>query len=298
MRTTTEQSYRKALLRVLIHLQRYLDDPVDHAELSEIAGFSPFHFHRIFSGMMGESVSDHIRRIRLERAAGRLVLSDESVTQLAFEAGYESLEAFIRIFREMFGCSPTQFRKRRRRALYPSHPTGIHYRPSGELKNIRSIESGGNIMEVNIVDLEPMEVLFVRHTGPYHTVGASWEKLCGWAGPLGLLGRNTKFIGLAYDDPMITPPEKIRCDVCITLDHKVNPVGEFGVQTIPAGKYAMALHRGPYENFNDTYKSICGEWIPKNGKRIKSLPSIEIYLNHPDQTKPEDLLTEVYIPIE
>src|SRR5687768_6412389 len=102
MRRDTEQSYQERLLKVLVHIQDHLDEPLRLDALASIACFSPYHFHRIFTGMVGEPVHEHVRRLRLERAAMRLRGTDISVTELAFEAGYETLESFIRAFRSLF----------------------------------------------------------------------------------------------------------------------------------------------------------------------------------------------------
>jgi len=69
MRAETEQSYKERVLRVLMYIHSHLDETMSLEDLAGIAHFSPFHFHRIFRGMTGESVKEHIRRLRLERAA-------------------------------------------------------------------------------------------------------------------------------------------------------------------------------------------------------------------------------------
>ncbi len=95
---------------------------------------------------------------------------------------------------------------------------------------------------------------FVRHTGPYNECGAAWEKLCSWAEAKGLFGPNTQLLGLCYDDPEVTPPEKIRYDACLTIDTDVRPEGEVGVQEIPGGRYAVTLHQGA---FGETGRYLC-----------------------------------------
>ena len=80
MRAITLQDYKRRLLRVLVHIQQHLDDGLELPELAGLASFSPYHFHRIFKGMVGESVKEHIRRLRLERAASQLKLGVAPVT--------------------------------------------------------------------------------------------------------------------------------------------------------------------------------------------------------------------------
>src|SRR5262245_60431909 len=106
MRTTTQQDYEQRILRVLLHIQSHLDHALDLDELASLAHFSPHHFHRIFRGMVGEPVMEHVRRLRLERSAFQLKTTSRPVTQIAFDAGYETHEAFTRAFRAMFRESP------------------------------------------------------------------------------------------------------------------------------------------------------------------------------------------------
>ena len=84
MKRATREDYRQRIQRVLGHLQTHLDEALVPADLAQIACFSPHHFHRIFRGMVGESVMQHVRRLRLERAALRLKHGDRSVTAIAF----------------------------------------------------------------------------------------------------------------------------------------------------------------------------------------------------------------------
>ncbi|MGZ4813538.1 MAG: helix-turn-helix domain-containing protein, partial [Terriglobales bacterium] len=90
MRAVTLQDYKRRILQVLAHIQQHLNDPLSLDELAALACFSPYHFHRIFSGMVGESVKEYVRRLRLERAAGQLKLGSASVIEIALDAGYES----------------------------------------------------------------------------------------------------------------------------------------------------------------------------------------------------------------
>src|SRR5215471_3560234 len=131
MRDTTIQDYQSRILKVLVHIQKSLDSPVSLEELAAIASFSPFHFHRVFRGMVGESVKEHVRRLRLERAAHRLRFTGKPVTELAFEAGYETHESFTRAFHTMFGESPTEFRNNHRAVAHGATPSGVHYAVDG-----------------------------------------------------------------------------------------------------------------------------------------------------------------------
>lgn len=294
MKESTQKLYETRLLRVLVYIQRNLDEELPLEDLARVAHFSPYHFHRIFRGIVGESLQEHIRRLRLERAAQRLKHSDRRVLEIALEAGFQTHESFTRAFRAVLGCSPSEFRSANG---VPVQSPGIHYRDDGDLQTA-SMFSGGTMMDVKIERLESLHVAFVRHVGPYHEVHEAWEKVCARLGKEGLIGPESRFVGVCYDDPEVTPPEKIRYDACVTVGDDFTPEGEVGVQTLPGGEFAVVTHTGPYERLNQTYAALFGQWLPHSGRELRSEPSLEFYLNDPEGTDPEDLLTDIYAPLE
>src|SRR5215831_10466062 len=100
---TTLRFYKQSMLRVLVHVQSHLNEPLALEELARLACLSPHDFHHVFTAMVGEPLASHVRRLRLERTASRLKLTDVTVIQIALEAGYETHEAFSRAFRKNFG---------------------------------------------------------------------------------------------------------------------------------------------------------------------------------------------------
>ncbi len=298
MSSETEKTYQERMLRVLMHIQQHLDEALRLEDLAAVAHFSPYHFHRIFRGMVGESVKAHVRRLRLERAAHRLKFSDQAVTAIAFEAGYEAHEAFTRAFRAMFDDSPSGFREARRDIPCKQSPSGVHYVEGASLAGFEALGSGETAMQVRVERVEPMRAVFIRHIGPYDAVGPVWQKLYGWAFPRGVVGLKTVAAGVAYDDPDITPPERIRYDACLVVDQPVEPEGEIAVQQIGGGDYAITRHVGPYEKLGDSYAQLCGGWLPGSGRELRSAPALEFYRNSPMNTAAEALITDIFFPLE
>jgi AraC family transcriptional regulator len=283
MRNATAASYHERILRALVHIQARLDEPLALDELAGVACFSPCHFHRVFRALTGEGVYEHVRRLRLERAAQRLKLQEQPVTDLAFEAGYESHEAFTRAFHAMFGMSPSDFRSSRQQ---PPEPRG--YQPPDY----------GAPPPVEVKTLPAQPIVFLRHVGPYDQVSATWSRLAMWAGMRGLIGPASRFLGVSWDDPGITPPDKLRYDAAITPARAIQPEGEFGVTELAGGEYAMLLHKGPYEKLSESYRLIFGAWLPGSGRELRDVPCFEHYLNSPQTARPEELLTVIHVPVE
>ncbi len=290
MKQDTLQDYQERMLRVLVHIQQNLDQNPTLAELAGLAHFSPFHFHRIFRGMIGESLHAYLRRLRLERAAFRLRTSDDSILRVALLSGFESHAAFSRAFKSQLGLSPSDWR-----LIPPEDLPVLESTPTGKIF-LKS--RGESKMEVKIVKEENMRVAFVRHTGPYEQCGSAWEELCSFLGPRGFLHNGPRFIGLSYDDPEATAPENLRYDACVVVDDRFQPEGSIGLQILEGGTFAQAVHQGPYENLKNTYAALLGEWLPQSGREFKVDPTREIYINHPENTAPEDLVTEIYLALK
>jgi AraC family transcriptional regulator len=127
-----------------------------------VACLSPFHFHRIFSAHVGETVTAHVRRLRLERAAARIAFTGDSITDTAMGVGYETPAAFARAFRERFGMSPSEFRDQKRTTI----PAFTENSPVRETI----------VMKPEMREFAETRVLFVRKTGAYSDAAtAAWE---------------------------------------------------------------------------------------------------------------------------
>jgi len=108
---------------------RRLDESTDGNALARDAHYSRFHFQRVFRQTTGETPSNCRRRLRLERAAHQLLQGDRSVTEIAFESGFDSLEGFSRAFRKAAGVSPSHFRRIQLVSWFFPTPNDIHYDP-------------------------------------------------------------------------------------------------------------------------------------------------------------------------
>ena len=291
MKASTEQDYYQRMVRTLVFIQEHLDDDLELDQAAAVAAFSRFHFARIFRGLVGETLNEYIRRLRLERAARNLKQRDEPITQVALEAGFETHESFTRAFGAMFGISPSAYRAAHKPA--PEAASGTHW---DDLSSYHPPDYGeGPPPEVK--ELAPVQVVFLRHVGSYSQVGATWGRLMAWAGMRGLLGPGMKMFGIVHDDPDVTPEDKVRYDAAVAVSRPVSPEGEFGVMELAGGRYAVVTHRGPYEELGKAYQRIYGAWLPRSGYELRDVPAFEQYLNSPQTAQPQDLLTLIHVPL-
>ncbi len=264
---------------VLDYVNENLQKNMSLRELAKVASVSEFHFHRLFQAYTGETLQEYIRRLRLEKAAIDLKYTKEEVTKIALRAGYETSASFGKAYKKYFKMSASEYRKENS-ILFPS---------SLDLKK----------MKAEIRKIAERKVVFARETGPYaRSAMRAWERLIPFCIKNSLFEENSQYIGVYYDDPTVTDPEKLRAEACVTLDKEVTPTDGLAVKVIPAGKYAVFLHEGPYDKLIDTYQDIYGKWLPTTKEELRDMPSEELYLNEPSKVKPEELLTEICIPLK
>jgi AraC family transcriptional regulator len=105
--------YHESINNVLNHISAHLDGDLSLETLAGIAHFSPFHFHRIFKDVVGQTLNQVVNRARLEHAA-KLMRSDPRLRALdaALRCGYESAAGFSRAFKKQYGLSPRQWDRR------------------------------------------------------------------------------------------------------------------------------------------------------------------------------------------
>ena len=299
MRPHTRSFYGQAVQLAIELIVGNLDDALDLATLASRAGLSAFHFHRVFRGMVGETPLELSRRLRMERAAWRLTHNHCAITDVAFDAGYETHEAFTRAFRSCYSTSPSGFRLRKHPRIELAAACGVHYDKAGPVPAFLPRDSGGQTMDVQIKEMPELRVGTVRHVGPYNQIPLAFERLgaiVGSAGP-SLRAAGASMIAIYHDDPDSTPPDQLRSDAAIVVPEEVRLPEGLVEQRLPAGTYARALHVGPYEQLGDAWARFMGEWLPASGRRVGEGSSYEIYLNDPTKVAKQELETEMYIPL-
>ncbi len=273
--------------KVLDHIDRQLDGPLDLATLAEVANFSPFHFHRLFAAWMGETLGDYLRRRRVEVAAMRLAAQPRSsVLNIALSVGFGSAEAFTRAFNNRFGCSPTAWRAQQaaqrrangnpgqansKRSQVPAPLLSEH-----EVSRTQRMET---IMNVKLVDRQPATVAYLRYLGPYgEPLSLFWQNTYyPWAATNNLLDRPR--YGVSHDDPGITAGERCRYDACAEVDPDFVASGGALKATIPGGKYAVLGFKGSAEQVGGAWAALLRDWLPSSGLQLDARPCFEYYPN-------------------
>jgi AraC family transcriptional regulator len=282
-RTTTQSDYAERLDRVFRWLADHLDDTLDLARLADVACLSPYHFHRVYRAMQGETAADTVRRLRLHRAAVELITGELPVPRVARRAGYGSQEAFTRAFKAAYGVPPARYRA----SFVPAQST-----------HTREDAMDTTTYDATITTRPAIRVAALRHQGDYQSIGSTFERLMAMAAGQGLLGADTRSFGIYYDDPSATPVNALRADACVVLPEGRTPAGDLQVREIRGGRYAAVHYVGPYAELERPYKWLYGTWLAQSGEEPADAPTVEAYLNDARTVPPTQLETEIWLPLK
>jgi AraC family transcriptional regulator len=294
----SRSEYTARFHRVLEHIDRHLDEPLELDTLAGVANFSSFHFHRLFTAWMGETLGEYMRRRRLELAAQRLVAQPRlQVLQVALSVGFGSTEAFARAFKNRFGSTPSAWRS----AQVSNRDQLKRNRNQASAAAPRNHESAMNhaleaSMKVKVIDREPATVAYLRHVGPYgKPLSDFWmNTVAPWMETNGLLGQPR--YGISHDDPGITAPEKLRYDAAVEVPADFVGAGQHMKTVIPGGKYAVLHFRGTLAEVGAAWESMLRDWLPGSGMQLDSRPFFEYYSNDV-KYEPGVIECEICIPI-
>ena len=278
-------NYEKQLQKVTKYIANNLDENLTLDQLSDIACFSKYHFHRLFTANIGLSLQQYIRWLRLKRAAHQLIVEqDKSIINIAINAGFESHEAFTRVFKQTSGVTPKAFRLLKDWSAWKNPPYCLP-------------KEGNKKMNIEIKDIKARRLAVIEHRGNPDHVGNSVNKLMTWAQnqALDLKPKPGEAFGFAYDDPKTTAPEDFKFDLGITVPEAVKLDGEVVEKRLPAGRYAVTIHKGSRENIDTAVYDLYKNWLPQSGETLADLPCVFCYYNFDHEVAETELLTECWL---
>ncbi len=307
---STQQEYARRINCVLDYINDHLAEEMNLEMLAEIAMFSKYHFHRIFNAFLRETLTDYIRRIRLEKSANLLLFDrGKPVLDIALECGFSSQANFAKAFRKHFNITPSGMR-----ASFDFRKIGKTERNNGKVsgkyfEQIAGVHSSVLqqplyeriiAMHVEVKTLPTYTVAYARHLGAYSptTIGPVYDKLCAWAGPRGLINEKAAFIGLSWDNPEITPPEKCRYDACITVPEDTAVTGDIGKMTIQGGEFAVLRTEIVNSNFQDPWNQLFMEWLPNSGYQPDDKPCMELYVKEEKSEAGSTMIVDLCLPVK
>lgn len=278
-----KRNYEARLRRVLEYIYEHLGDDLSLDDLANVAAMSRFHWHRVFHAMTGETPAEAVRRLRLLRAANALVLEEAPIADIAARHGYNNLASFTRAFTTALGQPPAAFRAR-----------GVQI-----ASDLRTNRCGTSMYPVTIEELAPMRAAGVPHCGRYADIGRAFQRLGATLAARNLFAQVREMFVTYHDAPGSKPDADMRAHVAVAIaDGFPLSLEGFDYFEVPGGKYAVLAHKGAYATLASAYSWLYGQWLPQSGEEPRDAPPVEVYVNDPRVTAPDDLRTNICLPLK
>lgn len=274
--------YETRIKRVVQYIFDHPEGDLSLDALADVAAMSRFHWHRVFHAMTGETCAQAVRRIRAHRAACWLVQTDWPVAQIAKRAGYDNVQSFARLFRAQYGMTPNAFRRAGR-----ADPQSVTFR-KGDM-TMHTFETR---------DLPEMRLAALSHQGDYAKIGHAFQSVAVTFNTQNLWPHARGMVGVYYNSPTETPEPELRSHAGIRVEAGIDMPEGLNEVTLPAGRHIVVTHKGPYSGLAAAWDTLYSTILPQQDVLPANSAPFEIYLNDPMNTAPEDLITEICVPLQ
>lgn len=270
------------------YIVRNLDAELKLENVAQVACFSPFHFHRVFRSLLGETLQQFVKRLRLERALYLMSHApDRSLTDIALDCGFSSSSDFSRSFKTRYGTAPSEFDVAHYRASKRKdfEATMASYENGPSLPRLPAGENPDNF-QATIRTLPARTVAYIRALNPFDpdsgAVLNAVHRLMAWADERGI--GNNPWLGYMWEDPEIVALEDCRYDVAVVIDESTfdfKPEGEIGRYRFPPMQVADIPIRGDIRKEQRAIDWMYGTWLPRSGFIPDDQPAFEAWHGRP-----------------
>lgn len=290
MKPDTRNAYARRIDAVLARLQSAIvagDDLPDLTELAAVAHLSPFHFHRVWRALTGETVGATVGRLRLARALQLLGDADAVVGDVAMAVGYGTPQALSRAFRDRFDASPAELRAdpARRAALL----AGLESPARDAVERVP--------LQVEVVSVAPFEVVALRNRGAFADLDQAYGALFEWAAASGVVDAIIGLHGIPHGDHRDVPPADLEFDCAIRLSVPAQPAAPLQCLLLEGGEYARVRHVGSYDRLEDVVDRVLADWLPTSGRSLRDAPIRFEFLDDPEAVPEALLRAYILVPL-
>lgn len=270
-------------LQKIQHIVKYIEENYHRTilieELEEVGCYSYRNLHRIFQNIFKESLGAFQKRLKLENGYKKLIYTSDTITDIAYAVGFESLQAFTKSFKKQFSISPSEARTKKAEVF----------------NDFISQYTKNTHIAHEIIYLKPLRIFYRSiKTSNYDNgeIDEQWDKIDAMCGNQ----KDIRYFGIIVDQPLITTAKHCRYEAGITYEAQSKT---FSSKYIFGGKYIKYIHKGNYSTIEDTYRLIYKDWFFRSKVEFDNSPVIEQYvINNYNAEKEEDYLTEILFPIK
>jgi AraC family transcriptional regulator len=275
-----ENLYIQRINAVIDHVRENLTEDLSLETLARVAGFSPFHFHRLFKSITAETLNDMVMRLRLERAAALLRSTPElSITDAAFESGFKSVSVFSRVFKRQYGLNARQWDRQSPLKNNSKNGQVLASFPRYTLEKLSDFAKQDEF-EVHIRSLPEQRLAYIRVYDSYSKfsrVSDAYYSLVRWYQQRDGKLEDTTLYGMSQDDPEVTPLRLCRFDWCLRVPADWQAEGNVNMMTFPACRVAIIRCLGGIEQEYKALQYLFRYWFPRSRFQPANLPGMEIY---------------------
>lgn len=294
--------YAARVNRAIDHVVAHLDQPLRLEDVAAVAWFSPFHFHRVFRTLMGETLQQFVKRLRLERALWMMSHAPQrSLTDVALACGFASSSDFTRSFKQRYDVPPSRFdldawRTRSREALDGTIDDATRH-------HLTRLQPGENPdgFAVSLQDVPPRTMAYIRVLDPYGGDGPTeaYQRLMRWAEERGVA--ENRWYGYQWDDPEIVALPDCRYDVAVEADDAALEAlaldSEVGRFDFPAMQVAELEVRGGIDLVMRALDWLFRTWLPHSGLVPADQPCFEAWRGRPFAHGTEHFEIDIHLPV-
>lgn len=232
--------------KVLYYIDEHICEELTYECLAEKFGYSAFHFHKIFSSVTELSITEYIRKRRLTIAHNKLCKTTETVADICYSVGFNSIQTFNRVFKETFGMRPLEAREKQAKITYRSVEEIITgYLKRVEIENTFSMEPRFEIREEFVI------AGYRKHTRDgFQVIGESWFEL---KSNMDAVERKNKHIMYGFEDyseEFCSEPLAFYYMAGVEVDKNTR---------LPEGMYRRVVNKAEYAVFTVNGNNANGE---------------------------------------
>ncbi|AZA78609.1 AraC family transcriptional regulator [Chryseobacterium sp. G0186] len=298
------EEYKKRIVKTIQYIDANLDTDLSLEKIAELSAYSPFHFHRIFKLITGETLQNYIIRRKIEKSAFFLAVhKNMEIKEIYLDLGFSNHSVFSKTFKKYYGLPPSEFRKTAPERFHKILQT---QRKNGQIDTVFSqyictIENLLNWTKMNlkieVKEMPEMNLASVMSLGIVN-VESSFNVLINWAVGKKLFPKeNVKMIAVYHDSFKVTPPDKVRIHACMLLDEKLKQQeGEVFSETVGGGKYIVGSGEVTLDDFEQCWVSLF-LWMNEHHHSMRRTFPFEIYHSNFKEHPEGKMIVDFCIPI-
>ncbi|WP_459211511.1 AraC family transcriptional regulator [Aquimarina rhabdastrellae] len=302
MENKTQNDHAGRINKVFEYIDENLNKDLSLKIISEIACFSPFHFHRIFKILTKETLNTYVNRLRIEKSVTDLLYKSSTISEIAFKYGYSDKASYSKSFKKFYGVNPTDFKRQNTSRYAPikypkkkdnkAYPTYEKY-----LSNIDTLLDWlENNAKIEVKKMPKMNLAYISSLGKQHP-SSTFNKLIKWVLSKGILNKKESLLTIYHENLKITEANKIRIQRCLLLEEPLKGEGQIGTTSIEEGKCVIGSLEISLDEFEKSWAALF-IWLDKNGFKRAERSPFEIYHNKPTEHPENKSIVDICIPIE